>query len=160
MALVREDVHIRASAPAVFERVADLEASLEWLPPAFREPAAADDRLDFQLPLPLDKREAHLVVVEQEPPSYLRLSAVSENGSAVAVESLTWALHVEGARNVHVTVEMSYHPASNLLGGLLEAAVHAPLRRQALRDALWRLKQVCEGREPTGHALGEGPRPR
>ena len=160
MAAVREDIHIRATAPAVYERLADLEASLEWLPPAFREPAVDDDRIDFALPLPLDRREAHLVLAEREEPSYLRLAAVGENGSAGAVQSLTWALHVESERNVHVTVEMAYAPSSNLLGGLLEATIHAPLRRQALRDALWRLKQVCEGREPSGHALGEGPRPR
>ena len=160
MAAVREDIHIRAEAAAVFERVADLEAALEWLPPSFRDPSAENDRLDFALPLPLDRREAHLTIADREPPSFLRLAATGENGSVGAVESLAWALHVESPQNVHVTVEMAYAPSTSLLGGLLEAAIHAPMRRQALRDALWRLKQVCEGREPSGHPLGEGPRPR
>ena len=160
MAAVREDIHIRAAAAAVYERVAHLEATLQWLPPTFREPSVEDDRLDFALSLPLDRREAHLAVAEREEPRYVRLSAVNGNGAAGAVESLTWALHAESPQNVHVTVEMAYAPSNNLLGGLFEAALHAPMRRQALRDALWRLKQVCEGREPTGHPLGEGPRPR
>lgn len=160
MAAVREDVHIRASARAVFDRLANLERSPEWLPPSFRDANAEDGRLDFEFPLPLDRREAHLAIAEQEPPSFLRLAAVTENGAAGAVQSLSWALHVESPQNVHVTVEMAYQPSTSLLGGLLEAVIYAPLRRQALRDALWRLKQVCEGREPTGHLLGEGPRAR
>jgi hypothetical protein len=63
---------------------------------------------------------------------------------------------------VHVTVEAEYRPAAGLLGGLLEPVLHRPLRQQALRDVVWRLKQVAEGRGPgtngtSGTKSADGP---
>ena len=58
-----------------------------------------------------------------------------------------WALHAESAHEVHLTAEATYEPAPGITGALLEGAVHRPHRAQALRDALWRLKQVVERAE-------------
>ncbi len=140
---IREDVHIHARADAIFEWL-DFARMVSWLPIAFREPRIEDGALAFRLPLPLLDRDAHLLVEGHEPPRALVLRAAS-NGVRPALESLELALHEEGVRNVHVTAEVAYEPAGGPLGGLLEMAVHAPLRRQSLRDVLWRLKLLAEG---------------
>ena len=140
---IREDVHIHARLEAIFERLG-LERVTAWLPIAFRDARVEDDTLTFRLALPLDNRRAHLRVREEQPPTSLALVA-APNGARPAVEALEWGLHQESANNVHVTAEFAYEPAGGPFGALLEMAVHAPLRRQALRDALWRLKLLAEG---------------
>ena len=47
---------------------------------------------------------------------------------------------------MHLVAEAVYERAAGPIGWLLEQALHRPLRRQALRDALWRLKLTVEGR--------------
>ncbi len=140
---IREDVHIHAPTMAIYERLG-LDQVTTWLPDSFRDARVEDGSLWFRLALPLDNRPAHLRVREEQPPTSLALRA-EPNGARPAVEALEWGLHQENANNVHVTAEFAYERAGGLLGALLESAVHAPLRRQALRDALWRLKLLAEG---------------
>ncbi|MCC6236909.1 MAG: hypothetical protein IT299_04960, partial [Dehalococcoidia bacterium] len=150
---IREDVHIHATAGAIFERLA-LPEAVRWLPASFRDARAeaATDGADtadievlaFRLALPMLDRHVELRIHEEVAPHVLSLRA-HVNGSRPAVEAFDWGLHQEGANNVHVTAEFAYEPAGGPFGALLEAAVHAPLRRQALRDALWRLKLLAEG---------------
>lgn len=61
-----------------------------------------------------------------------------------SLTSLSWALHREAAGEVHLTVEAAYRPAGGPLGALLESLLYRSLRRQAFRDALWRLKLLVE----------------
>jgi hypothetical protein len=145
MRYIREDVHIHAPATEIFERLADLEVRPAWLPPSFRDARIEGDALAFRLSLPFLDRESHLAIAERQAPAALSLREQHSNGVQPAVEALDWALHQENANNVHVTAEFAYEPAGGPLGALLEMAVHAPLRRQALRDALWRLKLLAEG---------------
>ena len=148
---IREDVHIHAPAAAIFERLAALETPPAWLPPSFRDARVEGDALAFRLALPLLDREAHLGVTERQAPAVLSLRAQGTNGARPAIEAFDWALHQENSNNVHVTAEFAYEPADGPLGSLLEMAVHAPLRRQALRDALWRLKLLAEGQAVPAH---------
>lgn len=155
---IREDVHIHASAAAIFERLALTEA-VRWLPASFRDARAeagsngADaEVLSFRLALPLLDRAVELRIHEELAPYALSLRA-HVNGTRPAVEALDWGLHQEGANNVHVTAEFAYEPAGGPLGALFEVAMHAPLRRQALRDALWRLKLLAEGQVADPSAL-------
>ena len=141
---IREDVHIHAAPAAIFGWL-DFERVTAWLPDSFRDARIEDDALAFRLVLPLHDRPAQLCIEELQPPQILSLRAGASNGTHPAVEALDWALHQESANNVHVTAELAYRPAGGLLGPLLETALHAPLRRQALRDALWRLKLLAEG---------------
>lgn len=140
---IREDVHIHARADAIFEWL-EFARLTSWLPISFREPHIENGALAFRLPLPLLDRDAHFRVEDQEPPRALVLRAEA-NGARPALDSLEVALHEEGVRNVHVTAEVAYEPAGGPIGALLEVAMHAPLRRQALRDVLWRLKLLAEG---------------
>lgn len=149
MASVREDIHVRASIEDVFARLAPLERCREWLPEAFRDAEAGDGTLSFRLALPFDSRASELAIATDEAPAYLELRPVEASGGARALDGLTWALHMEGPHQVHVTVEAAYTPAAGFLGGLLEPVLHRPLRQQALRDAVWRLKQVAEEQGPS-----------
>lgn len=142
---IREDVHIHAPAGEIFEHIGALDATPAWLPPSFRDARIEGDTLAFRLALPLLDREARLGVAEHQPPAALSLRHQHSNGVHPAVEAFDWALHQENANNVHVTAEFAYERAGGPLGSLLEVALHAPLRRQALRDALWRLKLLAEG---------------
>lgn len=143
---IREDVHIHAPADEIFERLATFEGTPPtWLPPSFRDARIEDETLAFRLALPLLDRAARLQVAERVSPTALSLRDQHSNGAHPAVEAFDWALHQESANNVHVTAEFAYEPAGGLLGPFLELAFHAPLRRQALRDALWRLKLLAEG---------------
>lgn len=158
MRYIREDVHIHAPAAEIFERLAALEAPPAWLPPSFREARIEGDTLAFRLSLPLLDRESHLAVAERQAPTALSLREQHSNGAHPAVEAFDWALHQENANNVHVTAEFAYEPAGGPLGSLLEMALHAPLRRQALRDALWRLKLLAEG-QVEEHSEAPAPPP-
>jgi hypothetical protein len=154
VALVREDIHIHARAAEIYERVTAFDALAAWLPPSIAAPREEDGALAFRLRLPLHgASEARLAVADSDPPSYVSLEAPNDARDRGALDALRWALHQEAERNVHVTLEVEYRPAGGLLGSLLEAAIHAPLRRQALRDTLWRLKQVAEGRGPDSSEL-------
>ena len=147
MPFVREDIHIRATPADVYRRISALDTVAEWLPPIFRGVEASGRALTFRLALPLHGERAELDIETDDQPALFVLAGREEDGAG-ALDSLTWALHAEGERNVHLTLEAGYTPAAGLLGWLLEPALHRPLRRQALRDALWRLKQVAEGRGP------------
>lgn len=138
-ARIREDVHVHAGAAAIHRRLLALHSYDQWLAPAFRDYRADDEGCAFTLALPLRAERARL-----------RRDGIEE-GAVVFVrdgggvfESITWALHAEGPRELHVTVEAAYHPAGGPLGAFLETLLHRPHRAQALRDSLWRLKQLIE----------------
>jgi polyketide cyclase/dehydrase/lipid transport protein len=140
---LREDVHIHAPATEVYNRLLSLHRDREWLPPAFSELEASAGELAFALTLPMRTERSRLVVSSDEPPTFVEFAAVNGAGG---IELLNWALSSEGPREVHLTVEAGYEPSRGLLGWLLEETVHRPARRQAFRDALWRLKLLSEGR--------------
>jgi len=139
---IREDVHVHASAQAVLQRVLDLATYDEWLAPAFRDYRADDEGCSFDLVLPgrVDHARLRRGGVEAGAFSLVRDGA---NSGAGAVDSIVWAMHSESAREVHLTAEMAYLPASGF-GTILETTVHRPNRTQALRDSLWALKQLLE----------------
>ncbi|MEE8337041.1 MAG: hypothetical protein V3R95_03175 [Dehalococcoidia bacterium] len=150
MNLLREDVHIHAAPEAIFGR---LRAPAEggWFSRAFS--AGENGALAYDLGLPLRRERARLTVTSEEPPSLLVMEPTGEGGDGGdggALLSLSWALHSEAAGEVHVTVEAAYRlpggPLGRLLEPLLEPLLWGPLRRQAYRDALWRLKSLVEGR--------------
>ncbi len=146
MRLLREDVHIHATAADVYERLVGLDRDHHWLPPAFGNVEVSDGEFAFALSLPLRTERARLAVSTDEPPTFVEFAAIEGNGSNGIVR-LSWALNAEGPRDVHVTVEAGYQPSGGPLGWLVEEAMHRPVRRQALRDALWRLKLLVEGRQ-------------
>ncbi len=158
MSAIREDVHIHAAAPVVYERLAELESLGAWLPEPFREVRAEGERCAFELALPLRTERARLRVTEAAAPHALTLTAVcaaagasSANGkgtsraSASAIDSLHWRLQPEGRGEVHVTVAAGYRAPGGIVGPLLDLLLYRPHRRQALRNALWRLKRLVEG---------------
>lgn len=142
---VREDVHIHAAGDAVYALLWDGAAS--WLPPAFESFEVADAQLAFTLALPLRREQARLVRASAERPRLLEFAA-DDGGSAV--RALTWVVNLESPGEAHVAAELAYVPASGPLGWALEEMVQRPARAQALRDALWRLKLMAEGKGPAG----------
>ena len=147
---LREDVHIHASAQRVYRHITSSRAV--WLPRAFRHVSAHDDTLCFELALPLRRERARLAVTTSQSPSLLVLERDSAADEGGVIDSLTWALHEETPEEVHVTLEAGYRPAGGPLGALLESALYEPLRRQAFRDALWRLKRFVEADDAGGWA--------
>jgi hypothetical protein len=142
---VRQDVHIHASGADVFRRLADLASHGEWLAHHFHDFAVhEDDVISFVLALPLRAEAARLRRDHAETEA---LSFVAHGEGDVS--ALTWAFHQEGARDVHLTVEARYRRAGGLFGPLLEWLLHRPYRTQALRESLWNLKQLVEGRNGT-----------
>ncbi|MFN8583830.1 MAG: SRPBCC family protein [Dehalococcoidia bacterium] len=141
MRRLREDVHIHAPADEVYGRLRQFESHAEWLPPAFEEFAADGETIAFALALPVRRERVHLEVILAEAPQVLELADRDGGGWGLA-----WGLNAEGPREVHVTAEIAYEPAGGAFGWVLEETMHRPMRRQALRDALWRLKLVVEGR--------------
>ncbi len=141
MRRLREDVHIHAPADEVYGRLRAFESHREWLPPAFDGVEADDDAIAFALLLPVRRERARLEVVAAEPPRVLELADGNGGGWGLA-----WGVNIEGPREVHLTAEIAYEPAGGPLGWVLEETMHRPMRRQALRDALWRLKLLIEGR--------------
>lgn len=148
MATLREDIHVRADIDEVFAHLTALEACVAWLPASFRDLEASGGALSFRLALPFDGRRAALRIEIDEAPTFLELRPDASIHATPALDGLRWALFAEGPRQVHVTLEAEYRPAAGLLGGMLEPVLHRPLRQQALRDVVWRLKQVAEGRGP------------
>ncbi|TAK79784.1 MAG: hypothetical protein EPO16_01285 [Dehalococcoidia bacterium] len=142
---IREDVHLHVPVAAVHRRLSDPTTHDEWLSPHFRRFTADHDSCAFEVVLPgrtepvrlrRDGSEARAVLYMSDGPS--------------AWESVTWAMHVEGAHEVHLTVEVAYRPASGLLGTTGEVMVHRAHRTQALRDSLWRLKHLLESEARSG----------
>lgn len=142
---LREDVHVHASAQAVQQRILDLATYDEWLPPQFRDFHADDEGWSFTLVLPgrTEQGRVRRGGIEAGAVTFVR------DGDG-AIDSLTWAMHAESPREVHLTLEFAYVSAGGLGGNILEMTVHRPHRVQALRDWLWRLKHVLEGRTADG----------
>jgi hypothetical protein len=138
---VREDVHIHAPADAVFALLSSSDAT--WLPAAFESFEAGDTQLTFTLVLPLRRERARLERASVDAPWLLEFSA---DGASSAVTALTWVVNAESPSEVHVAAELAYVPAAGPLGWALEETLQRPARAQALRDALWRLKLVAEGK--------------
>jgi len=141
----REDVHIHAAAPLVFARLAALDRAREWLPPAFHAVDSAPGGLSFGLAMPGRVEAADLRVETEQAPELLELAA--RDGARASIVRLSWAVPAEGHRECHLTVEAQYHPVGGLFGPLLDLTLHRPHRRQAFRDALWRLKLLIEQRD-------------
>jgi hypothetical protein len=138
---IREDVHLHASAAAVQQRILDLTTYDQWLAPAFRDFRTDDEGWSFTLALPGRTEQGRLRRGGIEAGA---VTFVQDDGGSV--ESLTWAMHAESPREVHLTVELTYVPAGGLAGNVLEVTVHRPHRVQALRDSLWAFKQLVEQR--------------
>lgn len=136
---IREDVHMHASSHVVQQRILDLKTYDDWLAPAFRDFRADDEGCAFTLALPGRMEQARLRRggVEEGLVMFVR-----DGGGAY--DAMSWALHSESPREVHLTIEVAYTPASGLGGAFLEPTVHRPYRTQALRDSLWQLKQLVE----------------
>lgn len=145
MTRLQEDIHIHAPAEAVFARLSDIESYASWLPSHFRELQAAEGVLSFALALPLGRRRSRLVLSEATQHSYVELRpAPGTEGDAKAFERIAWGLDREGSRDVHLTAEATYALPAGPLGPLLDLMLLRSPRRQALREALWRLKQHVE----------------
>ncbi len=137
-------MHIHATAEAVFARLR-ASGQGDWFGEAFSRPSE-NGGLTFDLAMPFRRERAQLAVTRDDAPSLLVMAADGDHGD---ICSLSWALHAEAAGEVHLTVEAAYRPAGGLLA-LLEPLLYAPRRRQAFRDALWRLKLLVEGGEAAG----------
>ena len=140
---IREDVHVHAPAHALQQRILDLSTYEEWLAPQIRDFRADDEGWSGTLVLPGRTERARLRRGGTEAGA---VTFVRDGDGAV--DALTWAMHSESPREVHLTVELAYVPAGGLGGNIMEMTVHRPHRVQALRDWLWRLKQLME--HPTG----------
>ena len=149
---IREDVHIHASAEEVYGLLASLRSHDQWLPRTFCRVEANGDEISWELSLPLRREQARLSVTAGDAPTLLVLASGRDaeqgdgNGSG-PFASLTWVLHSEAAGEVHVTLDARYRPAGGPVGALLEPLLYYPLRQQAFRDALWRLKLFVERRD-------------
>ena len=151
---IHEDVLIHAEAPIVYHRLKDLGSLSEWLPERFRHVRAEGERCTFTLALPLRTESAQLHVAIAEEPYTLTLAAdnspsnmpptTSTEANIPAIQSLRWKLQPEGRNEVHVTVAAVYRPPRGIAGPLLDLLMFRPCRRQALRDALWKLKHLIE----------------
>ncbi len=145
MTTLQEDIHIHAPAEAVFAQLSDIESYASWLPSHFRDLRAAEGVLSFALALPLGQRRSRLVLTEATEFSYVELKPTpGTEGAAKAFERIAWGLDREGTRDVHLTAEATYSLPAGPLGPLLDLTLLRGARRQALREALWRLKQHVE----------------
>lgn len=141
---VREDVHIHAPYNIVRDRLLAISRHGDWLGQHFRDYEANGDALSFTLSLPGRTEAGHLTVDDSDPFGV----RYARNGAGGEIAELNWAIHVETARDVHLTVEAAFEPRGGLLGPILELAVLRPQRTQALRDSIWNLKQVIEREHP------------
>lgn len=139
-----EDIHIHAAAEEVFARIEATGSYGEWLPRCFREVDGADGAFVATLALPLRAEAVRLEPAEVNA-AMLHFRAV-EGGEAF--DSLTWHVNAEGPREVHLELQAVYTPSGGFPGAVLDALLLRSYRRQALRDALWRLKYVLEGNTP------------
>ena len=145
MGRIREDIHIHASASDAFARLEATASYSEWLPRCFRDVAANGSGIDCLLSLPLRSERVRLEPAQVEEPRLLQFRA-AEDGRGF--ETLSWVLSPEGPRDVHLLVDATYTPAGGFAGAILDLLVQRAHRRQALRDAVWRLKHVLEGNGP------------
>ncbi len=141
-----EDIHIHAAADEVFARLKATGSYGEWLPRCFRD-VDGDQGGAFAatLALPLRAEVIRLEPDRVEAPSMLHFRS-ADGGEAF--DSLTWNLSAEGPREVHLEVQAVYTPAGGFPGAVFDVLLLRSYRRQALRDALWRLKYVLEGNAP------------
>ena len=149
MRRIREDIHVHAGAEEAFRFLEATGRYAEWLPRsfrAFREPRP-DGVLDCELALPLRSARLRLEAAGREPPRLLRFRATAPGG---AFDALVWTLSPEGPDETHLLAEAEYAPPGGPAGAILDLLAQRAHRRQALRDALWRLKQALEGAAPGG----------
>ena len=95
--------------------------------------------------MPLRNAPLRLEPARVEAPALLHFRS-ADGGEAF--DSLTWNVSAEGPREVHLEVQAVYTPPGGFPGAVLDALLVRSHRRQALRDALWRLKYVLEGHAP------------
>ena len=141
---VREDVHIHAPYNVVRDRLLEISRHAEWLGPHFQDYATDGDTLTFILSLPGRTETAQLTLDDSDPFGV----RFARNGAGGEIAELNWAIHVETAQDVHLTVEAVFEPRGGLLGPFLELTVLRPQRTQALRDSIWNLKQLIEREHP------------
>ena len=144
LGVVREDVHIHAPYHVVRDRLLAIARHGDWLGTHFRDYETDGDTLSFTLALP-GRREAGRLTVDDSDQFGVRYF---RNGAGGQIAELVWAIHVETARDVHLTVEAAFEPRGGLLGPLLELTLLRPQRTQALRESIWNLKQVIEREHP------------
>jgi hypothetical protein len=145
---LREDIHIHAPQRDVYSHLRALDRYQRWLPRAFRDVRGDGATLDFTLALGLRSERGRLAVDVEEPHSYLELAgATLANGGQTAIDALAWYVSAEGPREVHLIAEARYEPRG-VVGAMLELPLLRAQRRQVLRDMLWRLKHLVEGRGP------------
>lgn len=138
-ATIREDVHIHVPVAAIHRRLSDPTTHDEWLSSHFQRYTADHDSCAFAVALPGRTEAVRL----RRDGSEARAVLYVRDGES-AWESVTWAMHVEGQHEVHLTAEIAYRPAGGLIGATGEVLVHRAHRTQALRDSLWALKQLLE----------------
>ena len=141
-----EDIHIHAAADEVFARIEATGSYGEWLPRCFRDvDGDSGGSLAATLALPLRAEAVRLEPAQVEPLALLHFRS-ADGGEAF--DSLTWNLSAEGPREVHLELQAVYTPAGGFPGAVFDVLLLRSYRRQALRDALWRLKYVLEGNAP------------
>ncbi len=136
---IREDVHIHVPVAAIHRRLSDPTTHDDWLSPHFQHYTADADSCAFAVVFPGRTEAVRL----RRDGSEARAILYVRDGSS-DWESVTWAMHVEGQHEVHLTVEVAYRPAGGPFGTVGEVLVHRAHRTQALRDSLWNLKQALE----------------
>lgn len=136
---IREDVHIHVPVAAIHRRLSDPTTHDQWLSPHFQRYTADHDSCAFVVALPGRTETVRLRRDGSEAHAILYVHDGSSTWDAV-----TWAMHVEGQHEVHLTVEVTYRAPSGPIGTAGEVMVHRPHRTQALRDSLWNLKQLLE----------------
>ena len=144
-ATIREDVHIHVPVAAIHRRLSDPSTHDDWLSPHFQHFTADVDSCAFAVALPGRTDAVRLRRDGSEARSILYVRDGESDW-----ESVTWAMHVEGQHEVHLTAEIAYRPASGVLGTTGEVLLHRAHRTQALRDSLWNLKQVLEAEARAG----------
>ena len=141
-----EDIHIHAAADEVFARIEATGSYGEWLPRCFRDvDGDSGGAFAATLALPLRAEAVRLEPAQVEPLALLHFRS-TDGGEAF--DSLTWNLSAEGPHEVHLELQAVYTPAGGFPGAVFDVLLLRSYRRQALRDALWRLKYVLEGNAP------------
>ncbi len=141
LATIQEDVHVHVGMPDLRAAVTDPPAYRAWFPTSVTHFEADSEGLRFNISLPGRTESGDL---RRQPTENTREIVFGLN-SGGTYERLVWALHPEGQRECHLTVELVYRPASGLLGGAMETMFHRGQRIQMLRDLLWALKRDVEG---------------
>ena len=148
MRTIEEDVHIHAGARAVYRRLAALESLGESMPEFFRSADAGAGPPSVVAQPALGGSGVPLVITRAEEPRLLTLAPAEDRaaGDTPPIKSFRWDLQPEGAAEVHVTLAVEYRMPVGVTGPFLDLLIHRPRRRQALRNALWRLKGLVEER--------------